>query len=193
MWQDVQGGAAQFIVTDDELLFFPSGRWTPSSCERTGHEQCEVGQTGLATLRRDGFASVNDLANGRSRARLMTRPLIWFGPLDWLFVNFVGENLRAEIQDVATGVAISPFTLANSVALSNDTTRAAMHWLGEGAAGLRPVVRRQVRFVFEFGGGSRTSSLFSFWVASSCGESRGYAAGGGPGMERGMDLRGTCD
>ena len=189
--QDVQAGAAQFIVMNNELQFFPTGRWTPQSCGPDhGDAQCQHSQTGLATLRRDGFASVTSEAGGR--AHLVTRPLIWSGHLSWLFVNFQGEKLQVEVQDTATGRAVPPFTLANSIALSNDTTRAAMHWRDEGQAGLQPVAGRRVRFVFEFGGGQQTSALYSFWVGTHCGESRGYAAGGGPGMENGRDMHGFC-
>ena len=43
------------------------------------------------------------------------------------------------------------------------------------------------------GGGSVDSRLYSFWVASSkCGASRGFVAGGGPGIGGDTDTKGSC-
>ena len=96
---------------------------------------------------------------------------------------------------------IEPFSIANSVALSNDTTRAQMHWKLEPGDGLAALAGQAVRFHFTFGGRSMpsepaaetASSLYSFWVSESeCGESSGYAAGGGPGIGGDVDTRGSC-
>eukprot|EP01043_Picozoa_sp_COSAG02_P002517 COSAG02_NODE_58_length_43613_cov_235.901572_9_plen_106_part_00 len=96
---------------------------------------------------------------------------------------------------------IEPFSIANSVALSNDTTRAQMHWKLESSDGLAALAGQIVRFHFTFGGRSLAaeqaaeapSSLYSFWVSKSeCGESYGYAAGGGPGIGGDVDTRGSC-
>ena len=39
----------------------------------------------------------------------------------------------------------------------------------------------------------KVSKLYSFWVAtSSCGASRGYVAGGGPGIGGDTDTKGSC-
>ena len=163
-------------------------------------------QTGLAILRRDGFASLDALTG--STARIVTRALVWAATLgtagaeaapagtggggssSYLFVNFDGRALRVAVLDAETGAPIAPFTLENSVRLSNDTTRSQMHWRGEAEDGLARVAGRRLQLVFEWDDGS----LFSFWVArsSECGESRGHLVGGGPGIGGDVDLHGRC-
>ena len=96
---------------------------------------------------------------------------------------------------------IEPFSISNSVALSNDTTRTQMHWKFESEDGLGALAGQIVRLHFEFGGRraaseqatEEASSLYSFWVSrSECGESSGYTAGGGPGIGGDIDTRGSC-
>ena len=69
-----------------------------------------------------------------------------------------------------------------------------MNFAGEGADGLAALAGKPVRFHFTFGAaGGGSSSLFSFWVSNTqCGESSGYAAGGGPGIGGDTDTRGSC-
>ena len=145
-------------------------------------------QTGVAILRRDGFASLDAITG--SAAHVATRPLVWAAPGRYLFVNFVGRALRVGVRDASTGKLIAPFTLENSLRLSNDTTRSQMHWQGESTVGLAGLAGRRVQFVFEWDDGS----LYSFWVAASmCGESRGHLVGGGPGIGGDVDLKGMCN
>ena len=105
-------------------------------------------------------------------------------------MNFAGVGLRAEIQNVS-GVAIEPFTLQNCVAFNGDSTRVGMQWKGQSATGLAALVGKAVQILFEYGG-EEISSLYSFWLATKCGESMGYAAGGGPGITGEIDTKGGC-
>ena len=192
-WFAVQPVAGNFIVMEDYLYFYVSGRYftngnrsVPNNGTGPG-EAFQTCQTGLAILRRDGFASLDAITG--STAQVTTRPLVWTASGKYFFVNFVGRSLRVGVVDARTGRPIEPFTLENSIRLSNDTTRAQMHWKGEGVAGLTNLAGQRVQFVFQWDDGS----LYSFWVsASECGESRGHLVGGGPGIGGGVDLKGRC-
>ena len=114
--------------------------------------------------------------------------MVWTRGLKFLFVNFKGAALRVGVRNVTTGEEISPFTLKESVSITNDTTRTQVHWQGEGRDGLAAIAGQPVQLEFQFSG-----SLFSFWLAkTSCGESRGYTAGGGPGLDGDVDSWGGC-
>ena len=114
---------------------------------------------GIATLRRDGFASMDAGAQGGT---LTTRPLLFSGAR--LFVNAIG-SLRAEIID-ESGAAVQ------IGAFNGDSTR---HDLGDVSAHAGKPVR--LRFHLAKG------SLYAFWVSpSASGASRGYLAAGGIGQ-----------
>ena len=66
-----------------------------------------------------------------------------------------------------------------------------MQWKGQSATGLAALVGKPVQILFEYGG-EEISSLYSFWMATKCGESMGYAAGGGPGITGDSDTKGEC-
>ena len=131
------------------------------------------GATGVAFLRRDGFAS---LEAGSEAAALTTRPVTFGGSR--VFVNAMAEGgeLRVEILDEA-GQPIAPYTVANCRAISADSTLAQVTWAGaEDVAALRG---RPVRFRFSL----RQGALYAFWVSrDASGRSDGYVAGGGPGF-----------
>jgi hypothetical protein len=119
---------------------------------------------GLATLRRDGFASLD------GPGTLTTRPLLFTG--SHLFVNAAG-TLTAEILDAPSDVESSPACRAVSI----DSTR---HRLGDVSA----FAGRPVRLRFTLTSGS----LYSFWVSpSETGASRGYLAAGSLGQPSILD------
>ena len=93
MVQSVGGG---FVVSEDRLTFF------------VGSNSNTSGYTGTASLRRDGFAS---LQTGADPGEALTRPLRFHG--SHFFVNANASAVRVEIAR-PDGVAIPPFTLANS-------------------------------------------------------------------------------
>lgn len=150
--------------------------------------------TGVASLRRDGFASVAAFTSG---ARLVTRPVVFDGA--YLFANYEvgngtaakaddGQGVRVEVLDADTAQPIAPFTSANSVELLGDSTRGAVTWAG--AESLSAVAGRAVRFAFDFGG---PAHLYSFWVSESkCGESGGFVAAGGSAFTSSRDDHGSC-
>lgn len=193
-WYDVQSSAGGLIVYEDALHMYVSGRYIPddNGTKPCRDKSCQVDTTGLATMRRDGFASL--AVNASARGVVFSRRLVWSGAgRDALFVNFDGEGLAIELLDGATGSQIEPFTLANSVVFSGDSTRHKMTWKGETATGIASLVGKPVQIRFEFGGQAGISALYSFWVGdAACGASLGYMAGGGPGIGGDVDVNGSC-
>jgi hypothetical protein len=175
-WANVQSAGGGCLVVGDELYFYVSGRQG-----RPGSNSPGVCSTGLATLRRDGFASMDFTPD---RARVMRKPddggmlttrVITFGG-EHLFVNADVRNgqLRAEILDEA-GNVIAPFTRDACVPIAADGTRQRIRW--RNVASLAAVKHRQVRVRFSMTYGQ----LFAFWVsADAAGHSGGYPAAGGP-------------
>lgn len=162
--QSVGGGC---LVVGDELRFYFSGRtMTPRSTTSTG----------LATLPRDGFASMDaPIAGGQ----LTTRPVRFTGSR--LFVNaWGGGALSVEVLD-REGRVIPGFSRDHS-RVFGEMARAEVRWKDEQTlASLRD---QPVRFRFHLGGGS----LWSFWVTDDRhGASRGYVAAGGPEFKTSRD------
>ena len=158
------------LVVGDQLYIYYSGL---SGEAPKGPDMYAGGATGLALMRRDGFASMDADASGGS---LTTRKLRFAG--GHLFVNASARagEVRAEILD-ANGKTVAPFTRENSVPLAVDSTRQEMRW--RGAAHLAAVAGKNVRIRFHL----RSAELFSFWVSPHPeGYSWGYVAAGGPGL-----------
>jgi len=177
-WANVQSAGGCCLVVGDRLYFYVSGRRGVPGTHEPG-----VCSTGLATLRRDGFASMGlpdgrvrrVSANGEPEGSLTTRPVTFSGR--YLFVNLAttAAALRVEALD-REGRVIAPFTADACVPLRIDATRARVIW--RGAEDLTPLAGRPVRFRFSLTGGR----LYAFWVSPSpTGASRGYVAAGGPG------------
>jgi len=160
------------LVVGDTLYFYVSGRADDPSGQ---HGQ---GTTGLAILRRDGFASMGaDKAGGA----LTTRPVTFTGKHLFANVDCRDGQLQVEVLDEA-GKTVEPFAKNNCVAISTDSTLVPIRW--KGAEDLSGIAGRPVRFRFHL----RNGSLYSFWVSrSNSGASRGYVAAGGPGFVGPMD------
>ena len=155
-------------MVKDRLFFYYSGRkGNPGS----GQYHESGGSTGLAFLRRDGFASMNGEQAGGT---LTTRLLRFQG--HHLFVNadLSAGELRVEVLDAA-GNPISPLDLEHSIPLRDDRIAHGVVW--KTRSDLSSVSGKEVRLRFHLSGGS----LYSFWVTpDSNGASFGYVAGGGP-------------
>ena len=176
-WANIQSAGGGCLVVGDQLYFYVSGRQG-----RPGTSEPGVCTTGLATLRRDGFASMDWLPGeggvirgrigGAAAGSLTTRPLRFTGR--HLFVNAdVHGELRVEVLDRA-GNVIAPFSSAGCVPVTGNGTRTAVRW---NAGDLAAVSNREVRFRFSLTRGR----LYAFWVSPRpSGESRGYPAAGGP-------------
>ena len=124
---------------------------------------------GLATLRRDGFASMDA---GDSMGTLTTRPLEFDGRYLFVNVDCPDGELRAELLD-AQGRVLKPYTLENSEPVQADSTLAALRW--KGASEVTPPSGKPVRVRFWL----RNGSLYSFWFSKKpSGASGGYLAAG---------------
>lgn len=167
-WGNVQSAGGCCLVVGDKLYFYVSGRAGVKGSTTSG-----VCSAGLATLRRDGFASMDA---GDSDGTLTTRPVRFRGK--HLFVNAdvnAGE-LRVEVLD-ERGKVIAPFSRANCVPIRADKTLQAVQW--KGAKDLSALSGKTVKFRFHL----KNGSLYAFWVSpDKSGASHGYVAAGGPGF-----------
>jgi hypothetical protein len=186
-YANIQSAGGCCLIVGDRLHFYMSGRTGIPGTDMPG--TCT---TGLALLRRDGFASMDWLPDSGQVRRvldashsdgiLVTRPLRFSGA--HLFVNAALDSgeLRAEVLD-AQGRVIPGFELARSIPARGDATRLALAWNG---ASLARLAGEAVRLRFQMTRGR----LYAFWVSAfDTGESRGFVAGGGPGFRGPADTR----
>jgi hypothetical protein len=176
-WGNVQSAGGCCLVVGDRLHFYVSGR-----AGILGEPTSGVCTTGLAELRRDGFASLDA---GADEGSLTTRPVRFRGA--HLFVNVAAPEgeLRVEVLDQA-GRVLAPYTRAGCVPVRADRTCHAVTW--EGARDLAALAGRPVRFRFTL----RRGRLYAFWVSpTGSGASNGYVAAGGPGFTGPTDTVGA--
>ncbi len=129
------------------------------------------GATGLAFLRRDGFASMEA---GAEAGSVTTRPIMFSGRRVFVNAAAKGGEVRVEILD-ESGHPIEPYTLRNCRPVSADSTLAPVSW--NGAEDVAALSGKTVRFRFTL----RLAALYSFWVSrDGTGRSDGYVAGAAP-------------
>ncbi len=171
----VQSVSSICTVRGDKLWIYYTGFQgdaTKRGPEWLSNGMYDRGATGVAFLRRDGFASMDA---GPEAATLTTHPVRFSG--QHLFVNadVPDGSLQVEVIN-EDGHPIEPFTLAQSVPFKRDDTCQHMTW--KSGADLSVLKGNPVRFRFAMTNGS----LFAFWVScAENGRSDGYVAGGGPG------------
>src|SRR5262249_2369972 len=184
-WANVQSAGGCCLVVGDQLYFYVSGRRGIPGSTDPG-----VCSTGLATLRRDGFASMDtpapgarpverlDLGSGPNT--LVTRPLQFAG--DRLFVNLDAPEgeLRAEVLR-PDGSPVAGFGATDCVPGRGNGTRLPLDWRD---ARLASLAGQPVRLRFHLTRGS----LYAFWVSRSArGASGGYVGAGGPAFRGSAD------
>jgi hypothetical protein len=173
-YTNIQSAGGGCLVIGDTLYFYVSGRGKMKAVDPA--------VTGLATLRRDGFASMDA---SETEGVLTTRPLLFKGK--YLFVNADVKDgeLRAEVLD-RDGKVIAPFDAASCTPVSNDKTLQAVRW--SNSSDLSSVADKPVRLRFHV----KKGSLYSFWISpNESGASMGYVAAGGPGFTEHRDTTGT--
>lgn len=159
--------AGVFLVLDDRLVFPYVGTSGISPSGRRG--MYTGGSIGLATLRRDGFASMDA---GPKPGTLTTRPVLFEGRHLFVNLNAPQGQLRVEVLTEAGKV------LARSKPLTTDATKQRVEWTDR--SDLSTLVKKAVRFRFHLTQGQ----LYAFWVAPDAdGASNGYLGGGGPGYQ----------
>ena len=171
-WGNMQSIGGVPLIVGDSLYFYCSGRrlndimWDSYT------------STGLAKLRRDGFVSMG--TNGEKKGFLVTEPIVFDG--DYLFVNAdlgkKGAEMTVDVLD-KDGNPIPGFSDKQSIALKKiDSTKQMVTWKGKST--LTELKNQPVRLRFNLTNGAE---LYSFWISPwETGESRGYTAGGGPGL-----------
>lgn len=174
-WANIQSAGGCCLVVGDKLHFYVSGRKGEKGSPASG-----VCSTGLAILRRDGFASMDAGAQGGT---LTTRPVRFQGK--HLFVNAtVSGELRVEVLR-ESGEVVPGFAAAECVPVKGDKTLQPVHW--ERVADLDDLIGQPVRFRFRL----RDGRLYAFWVSpETSGASHGYVAAGGPGFTGMTDTMG---
>lgn len=168
-WGNMQSIGGVPLIVGDSLYFYSSGR-------RLNNIMWDsYTSTGLATLRRDGFVSMHTDKEGY----LLTEKINFDG--DYLFINAdIKDKLQVEILD-ENKQPIPGFTKNDCLAVKKtDSTKQLIAWKQQKK--LSSLSGRPVYFKFYISKGD----LYAFWVSSwPTGESRGYTAGGGPGLAPG--------
>ena len=177
-WGNVQSGGGCCLAVRDKLFFYMSGRTGVRGSPASG-----VCTTGLAVLRRDGFASMDA---PDQEGTLTTRPLRFTGRC--LFVNLAASTgvLRVEVLD-EQGRVLPAFSREECIPVGAvDSTLLPVAWRNGDLAAL---AGRPVRFRFRL----RKGSFYSFWVSrDESGASAGYVAAGGPGFTGPTDTVGRA-
>ena len=175
-WGNVQSAGGGCLIVGDEMYFYVSAR-----AGIPGSSQSGVCSTGLATLRRDGFASM-DAAH--EEGTLTTRPMRFSGKHLSVNVDADEGELLVEVLD-EDGEPIPRLSREKCVPIRADDTLQPVKW--RGARDLSKLAGKPVRFRFHLTNGR----LYSFWVSPDMsGASRGYVAAGGPGFAGMMDTVG---
>lgn len=136
---------------------------------------------GMATLRRDGFASMETTGK---KGTLLTRPVVFSGK--HLFVNVDNPNgeLRVEILD-ESGKKIKGFSVVDCIPVRANSTLHKISW--KTNADLSSLAGKTIRFRFHLTDGK----IYSFWVSpDESGASYGYVGAGGPGYDSIIDNKG---
>jgi len=168
----VQSVGGVCLVGEDEIWFYYSGfAGDPNRKARDWktNGMYANGATGLATLRRDGFASMQAFT---VPGELTTRPLQFSGDTLWVNADASHGQLTVECLD-EQGEVMEQWAAANCIPVQEDKTRIRIHW--ESQEKLPPPTGKPVRFRFHLSSGA----LYAFWVTSDPeGESGGYVGAG---------------
>lgn len=173
----LHSNAAVCVVVGDELWFHYTG--FAGDAARKGREVWDNGMyanasTGIAKLRRDGFASMDAGTDGGT---LTTKPVLFNGSRLFVNVDCPQGHLRVEVLD-KNGKLLEGFSAAKCRPLTVNSTLSEVTW--DGTTDLSHVAGTPVRFRFYLYDGQ----LYSFWVSpNASGASNGYVAGGGPGFD----------
>lgn len=147
-----QDPATPPIRVGDELWFYYRSLplW---GGKRLGEDK--VNRIGLATLRHDGFVSLN---GGTDPGTIVTRPLTFQGKT--LFVNAKiaeGGYVKAELRGTG-GKAVEPYTLKQCKPVTGNVMKARVTW--EGTSAIDRPQATSTRLVFEL----KNAKLYSFWI-----------------------------
>jgi hypothetical protein len=138
------------LVVDDEIRFYYGGaarrHWSSyhgDTDERNG--------IGLATLRLDGFVSINAEEEGT----LTTKTLVFIGDTLEVNANAKGGSIVVEVLD-ANGKVIEGFSKKDSIPITTDSVRHVLKWKGKRDCHLIQAMPIKLRFYLE------KAKLYSF-------------------------------
>lgn len=151
---NLQSAIGSPIIVGDKLYFYFSARRMENKTEIT--------TTGLATMRRDGFASMS------GSGLIVTDRLLCEGSTLWLNAR-IGKSLKIEILD-SEGNEMSQFT--TELQPSDNCAIKVCDGLAE------TIKNKAISLRFT----ASDCDIYSFWIGDTNGKSRGYTAGGGPGL-----------
>ena len=166
---NIQSAVGSPLIVGDKLYFYMSGR-------RLNEAKKEVISTGLATLRRDGFASMS------GSGEVVTEILKYSG--NYLFINAaVRGSMTVELLDENGGV-IPGFSAGECNVVKTDGCKIMVSW--KEHSDIRSLNGRNLKIKFQL----EDADLYSFWISQTEeGKSSGYTAGGGPSLGKyGIDL-----
>lgn len=127
--------------------------------------------TGIAKLRRDGFASMD------GTGELITTRLQFSG--EYLFINADASQGAVSVALLdSAGNVVKGFEAENSRVKKINSTKYRITWRKHDKIDLSKFPEYRLKFVLE------NAQLYSFWVSmEEGGASNGYLAGGGPGYK----------
>ena len=145
------------VVYDDEIRIYYSAisNKHTNAYGETVRGPYVGGSIGYATLRRDGFASMN------GSGELITKPLTVTKDTKYLFVNadVSSGSLKAEILD-PDGYVLAGYTAEDCVAMSTDSCCSKITWKGAEDLSFLENKGFRIRFLMENG------ELYSFWLSA---------------------------
>lgn len=145
----IRAAGGGFVERGDELLFFYSG-FSGVAPDGTRHMYAG-GSMHVASLRRDGFASMDA---GDEPRYLVTVPIDVTGARLMLNASAAAGEIRVGLLDERSR-ALDGYSAGECTALRADVLRGEVHW--RDRRGIEP--RGRVRLRFEL----TNASLFSFW------------------------------
>jgi hypothetical protein len=165
-------------LAHDDHLYFPYSGFSGINPDSSEPGVYQGGAIGIATLRRDGFASVHA---GRKSETLLTRPVSFSDRYLFVNVDAPGGSLRVELCD-EQGEPLPGFAASDCTPIEGDSTKTRVRW--QSNASMDAYVHQPVRFKFHL----RNGDLYSFWTSGSLhGTSGGYLAGGGSAFKSRQD------
>ncbi len=177
----VQSVGGICIVMGDELWFYYTGFMGRPDGDVPDDRAATYanGSTGIAKLRRDGFASMRADEN---EGILLTRPTTFSDSYCFVNVDNPHGELRVELCD-ENGAVLPGYSKDDCLLIKENTTSTRVSWRERSEideyAGL------PVRFRFYL----RKGDLYSFWTSpKETGESGGYVAACGPGFTSNKDV-----
>lgn len=145
----------------------------PAPARYMGSHMYAGGSIGIATLRRDGFASIE------GSGMLLTRKLRFDGHTLYVNADASRGSLSAELLSADGRVLLSR---EDCCPVQEDTVKTAVHWRGSEPLERFQEEKVRIRFYLE------NAWLYSFWISlKPSGASMGYLAAGGPGLLDGAD------